>query len=97
LIPALSFETDSFTGCDGTVAGWGSCCLPEKPCDVSEGDCDKDDDCLGQLLCGTDNCFNPFPSEADCCYDPFQSKQRINLPLDIVVLHTLLLYLIIDN
>ena len=78
--------TDSFTGCDGegnwldccgNIETWG-CCSSSNPCGVAEGDCDYDDDCQGHLLCGTDNCLSPFPSDAannpDCCYEPFLSK-----------------------
>ena len=35
-----------------------------------EGDCDLDDECAGNLLCGSDNCYitdSSFPSNADCC------------------------------
>ena len=34
------------------------------------GDCDTDNDCLGPLICGRDNCkrYNPFSAEDhDCC------------------------------
>ena len=68
--------TDSFTGCDGE-GDYLSCCSSLNPCGVAEGDCDYDDDCLGHLLCGTDNCLSPFSSTADCCYDPYQGEQRI--------------------
>ena len=60
---------ESFSGCDWTNATW-NCCSIRHPCSLFEGDCDHDYECLGNLLCGTDNCFNLFPSEADCCYDP---------------------------
>ena len=48
----------------------GSCCTSEKPCGLSEGDCDAHDtheDCAGDLLCGVDNCGPAFDSRADCC------------------------------
>ena len=45
----------------------GECCTAENQCDVSEGDCDEDDDCLGDLVCGTDNCLPEFPDTHDCC------------------------------
>ena len=91
-----SFFTDSFTGCDWTGITWG-CCSSSQPCGVSEGHCSNDDECLGLLLCGTDNCFTPFSSSADCCYDPFPGKQRIysNCPNSIygfvIVVHVSLL------
>ena len=37
------------------------------------GDCDNDDQCQGNLLCGVDNCKRMFPDadpQADCCYNP---------------------------
>ena len=45
----------------------GSCCTPDHPCDLGEGDCDEDDDCLGDYICGFDICESPFPDGHDCC------------------------------
>ena len=70
--------TDSFTGCDGASSDWYYCCSSSNPCGVAEGHCSNDEECQGHLLCGTGNCFSPFPSYADCCYDPFPSKQKIS-------------------
>ena len=67
------FVIDSFTGCDWSVSDY-SCCSSSHPCGIFEGDCDSDDECVGQLLCGKDNCHYPFPSNADCCYDSTPSK-----------------------
>ena len=49
-----------------------SCCTTEKPCGIGEGDCDKDYDCAGHLICGKNNCGYKFTNKkADCCYkDP---------------------------
>ena len=61
----------STTGChDGT--GGGSCCKPSKQCLEGEGDCDENNDCIGNLLCGVDNCDQRlgFSAYSDCCYDP---------------------------
>ena len=44
------------------------CCSEEGPCKVGEGDCDRDSDCEGSLVCGTDNC--PWGDEDDCCMIP---------------------------
>ena len=47
-----------------------SCCTADKPCGVGEGDCDSDDDCSGDLKCGTDNCgagFDNLEKGSDCC------------------------------
>ena len=47
------------------------CCSFESPCGLAEGDCDYDNECLGGLLCGTNNCFFfLFSYGFDCCYHP---------------------------
>ena len=58
-------------GCDGG----NSCCRAENPCFENEGDCDEDEDCFGELICGQgsgkdDNCPSTatFQSTDDCCY-----------------------------
>ena len=43
------------------------CCSSSKPCGINQGDCDRDTDCSGSLVCGSNNCPSPFPSNADCC------------------------------
>lgn len=35
--------------------GSGEFCTPGCPCDEGQGDCDNDDDCAGDLVCGDDN------------------------------------------
>merc|ERR1711939_214497 len=53
--------------------GGDTCCTYDFPCGDGEGDCDTDDDCIGDLRCGTDNCDRgrfPFDSTDDCCYPP---------------------------
>merc|ERR1711971_748093 len=49
-----------------------NCCTKEKPCNKGEGDCDKDHDCIGDLVCGKDNCHDElgFPWWGDCCKEP---------------------------
>jgi len=37
--------------------GGDSCCTDSNPCEVGQGDCDTDDQCAGDLLCGKDNCI----------------------------------------
>ena len=71
------FLTDSFTGCDwsgNTDETTWDCCSSSSPCWLFEGDCDGDDDCIGHLICGSNNCFDSFSSTADCCYDPLGGK-----------------------
>ena len=69
---------NSNTGCDITTyldtgnslptgVDSGSCCTSDNPCDVDEGDCDNDDECMHGLTCGNNNCPNEFPSNHDCC------------------------------
>ena len=46
------------------------CCTTSNLCGINQGDCDSDDECSGNLVCGTNNCPSPFPSNADCCENP---------------------------
>ena len=45
-------------------------------CNIGEGDCDFDNQCLGDLKCGENNNFDDncigegFDATDDCCYDP---------------------------
>ena len=41
------------------------CCTDETPCNIGEGDCDRDTHCLGDLVCGEGNC--PWGDNDDCC------------------------------
>ena len=54
-----------------TCNGGNSCCSPLNQCVDGEGDCDNDNDCEGNLVCGVNNCdqANPaFDSTDDCCF-----------------------------
>ena len=48
-------------------------CTPDAPCAYGGGDCAVDDDCEGNLFCGTDN-FKDFDPNAiedyRCCKGP---------------------------
>ena len=57
-----------------------SCCTVNSPCTVGEGDCDSDDQCIGGLKCGKDNCGHDFPPLADCC-----EGSILNININIVV------------
>ena len=47
--------------CDGADEGCANIAL-------GDGDCDSDLDCVGDLICGTDNCVGDmFDEEDDCC------------------------------
>ena len=43
------------------------CCSSENQCGIGGGDCDNDDECKWNLVCGTNNCGSEFPNEVDCC------------------------------
>jgi len=49
-----------------------NCCTQQNPCTKGEGDCDQDHDCIGDLVCGKDNCHDDlgFPWWGDCCKEP---------------------------
>ena len=56
------------------------CCTSANPCGENQGDCDNDNECLGDLKCGegheefNDNCDSSFADGADCCYQPNKGK-----------------------
>ena len=73
----------SFSVCDKKNP-W-NCCSSSNPCGENEGDCDNDNDCLGNLKCGhgnglEDNCDNSFAEGADCCFDPNLSYNTTSTP-----------------
>lgn len=53
----------------GTHSQIQECCDTNNPCDEGQGDCDKDSECSGNLICGKNNCHrSKFPSnKTDCC------------------------------
>ena len=60
------------------VSSYMDCCRVSRPmdwnwctnnlCEEGEGDCDSDDQCKGDLVCGEDNCS--LDSKKDCCMQP---------------------------
>ena len=59
--------------------GDDTCCTSSNQCDIGEGDCDKDLDCIGNLFCGKDNCVgDTFEEDDDCCTDSSQLKNQIS-------------------
>ena len=68
--------------CNGYPKTEWDCCNPTTKCGEGEGDCDTDDDCVGDLICGSsrdksNNCKNEFANsasfwmdKADCCTQP---------------------------
>ena len=65
----LSISTDVANATRCTALNWDySCCTSANPCGLNQGDCDSDDECSGDLKCGTDNCLNfGAGNNADCC------------------------------
>ena len=60
---------DDYSDYDDYFDNTWFCCTDSKPCGVNEGHCDSNDECYGDLLCGTENCSPSFPYYIDCCYD----------------------------
>ena len=46
-------------------------CTDEQPCGIGQGHCVSDDQCSGDLLCGSDNCVPElgFANGTNCCFD----------------------------
>ena len=71
--------------------GQEKCCSPEFPCNEGEGDCEDDEECSEDLVCGVNNCkqFGDFFHERDdCCENSSDSvidiKKEVvnNIPKD---------------
>jgi len=58
---------------------WHHCCTSKKKCGMGDGDCDKDSDCIGSLVCGTDNCPKRWGKTKDCCTK--KGFRNVRLPL----------------
>ena len=58
------------SGCDASKND-ADCCTSSFPCAIGDGDCDEDEDCDGDLICGIDNCQyfdSAWPgTTTDCC------------------------------
>ena len=62
--------------------GDDSCCQPYNQCSIGQGDCDTDEDCKGNLVCGNNNCDGKgFDNTDDCCIEPGN-----NLPVTLRLL-----------
>ena len=46
-----------------------SCCTAQSPCGIGQGDCDENNQCAGDLVCGKGkgSCGPGFPEDAHCC------------------------------
>ena len=52
----------------GSIEETRECCSVQNPCTEGAGDCDDDDECEGDLICGKNNCGHSFTwASADCC------------------------------
>jgi len=64
----LSFAAEQNTGCGAGTTDANCCSVAgREKCNEGEGDCDLDSECADGLVCGTDNCGDPFPGDFDCC------------------------------
>ena len=70
--------------CDATFDD-DHCCTADKPCGVGEGDCDSDDQCSGDLKCGTDNCGTGFGDLWDCCQAEQGNINKLDLLRSILL------------
>ena len=59
---------------------------------VFKGDCDSDEDCLPNLICGWNNCpdklTKSFDATDDCCFDPITNPpepEKSKNPFQIIV------------
>jgi len=76
LFMLVTFHGISAAGYGGSK-DWTFC---KGSCTVGQGDCDRDADCSGNLVCGHDNCkqFNSQAhSNADCCIKPGECESHL--------------------
>ncbi len=60
-------------GMSGATNGQGDYCTGGDLCNLGEGDCDRDSECAGTLVCGYDNLINYLPTAKngmDACTAP---------------------------
>ena len=72
-------------GCDEDNPDTESCCASSKICDVGQGNCGSDDECLTGLVCGNNNCYSTFgwgPEGHNCCEPKPVSELLVFLLLD---------------
>merc|ERR1712142_601095 len=62
-------ESEIIPRCRGRNFDQEKCCTDDKPCDVGEGDCEDNDECKDDLVCGNNNCkqFGDYYHEKDDC------------------------------
>eukprot|EP00092_Neocalanus_flemingeri_P072028 GFUD01088577.1.p1 GENE.GFUD01088577.1~~GFUD01088577.1.p1 ORF type:complete len:120 (+),score=13.50 GFUD01088577.1:49-408(+) len=69
---AISFGIACSCKCTFYISNPGDDCLCDgsagRRCKFGCGDCDVDEDCMEDLVCGTDNCnWGPYDKWDDCC------------------------------
>ena len=66
--PSLGFDNNTDC-CQIANKGDEDFCTIDEPCGVDEGDCDGNDDCRNDLVCGSDNCPDSQGNSTttDCC------------------------------
>ena len=54
-----------------TTGGSNPDCSTQNPCEINEGHCTADNQCMGDLMCGSDNCIPGlgFANGTNCCFD----------------------------
>jgi len=65
--------------CGGRNVDEEKCCTIEEPCLEGEGDCENNEECQEDLVCGNNNCkeFGEFYHEKDdCCVKGFKTKNE---------------------
>ena len=67
----LSVLIITILGCEGKEGNIASCCSTTNLCGLYQGNCQIDEHCTYDLICGTNNCGNNFPVGTNCCRKPF--------------------------
>ena len=64
----ITGTTDATNGT--TTGGSNPDCSTQNPCEINEGHCTADNQCMGDLMCGSDNCIPGlgFANGTNCCY-----------------------------
>ena len=64
-----SIDFPSSQRCGGRNIDEEKCCTIDNPCIEGEGDCEDNDECQNDLVCGNNNCkdFGQFYHEKDDC------------------------------
>ena len=82
---SLTTEDNHLVSSAKSILGDFGDCTSSHQCGEDEGDCDNDDQCEGNLKCGTNNCRSSlgFPRLFDCCYNEEEDFCTIDSPCGI--------------